>query len=95
MDWMHAFERIPTLENIGYYVAQELVFCQHITVFQKGFYILHKIHSHCHLILDPESAFIDHLREDEAHCEVVVICRFRIQDHVAVAVDLVQNIKTL
>ena len=54
---------------------------------------LHKMHSHSHLILDPESAFYDHFRGGEAPSEVVIVCRFRIQDQVAV--DFMQNMQTL
>ena len=44
------------------------------------------IHSHSHLILDPGSAFYDHVRGGEAPSNVIVVCRSRIQDQVAVAV---------
>ena len=62
-------------------------------LWSQSSYILHKIHSHSHLILDPESAFYDHFRGGEAPSEVVVVCRFRIQDQAAVAVDFMQNIR--
>ena len=52
------------------------------------------MHSHIHLILDPESAFYDHFRGGEAPSEVVVVSRFRIQDQMAVAVDSIQNTRT-
>ena len=45
---------------------------------------MHKIHSHSHLILDPESAYDDDLGGGFAPSEVLVKCRFRIQDQVAV-----------
>ena len=45
------------------------------------------IHSHSHLILDPGSAFYDHVRGGEAPSNVIVVCRSRIQDQVAMAVD--------
>ena len=70
-------------------------FCQKQILLVKKACILHKIHSHSHLILDPESAFYDHFRGSEAPSEVVVVCRSRIQDQVAVAVDFMQNIRTL
>ena len=60
----------------------------------KSSYTLHKIRSHSHLILDPESAFYDHFQGGEAPSEVVVASRFRIQDQVAVAVDFIQNVRT-
>ena len=56
--------------------------------------MLHKIHRHSQLILDPESACYDHFRGGEAPSEVVVVSRFRIQDQVAVAVDFMQNTRT-
>ena len=43
-------------------------------------------HSHSHLILDPGSAYPDHARGGEAPSSVIVVCRSRIQDQVAVAV---------
>ena len=46
------------------------------------------------LILDPESAYDDDLGGGFAPSEVIVKCRFRIQDQVAVAVDFMQNIRT-
>ena len=55
---------------------------------------MHKIHSHCHLTLGPESACYDDFRGGFAPSEVIVKCRFRIQDQVAVAVDFMQNIRT-
>ena len=55
---------------------------------------MHKIHSHCQLILDPGSAVYDHFRGGEAPSEVVVASRFRIQDQLAMAVDFMQNIRT-
>ena len=42
-------------------------------------------HCHCHLIHDPGSAFYDHFRGGEAPSEVVVGCRARIMDQVAMA----------
>ena len=42
-------------------------------------YLLHKIHGHSHLNLDPEDVFYGHIQEGAA---------------VAVAVDLMQNIRT-
>ena len=57
--------------------------------------MLHKIHSHSCLILDPESAYYDDFEGGFAPLEVIVKCRFRIQDQVAVAVDFMQNIRTL
>ena len=60
----------------------------------KSSYILHKVYSHSHLILDPESANDDDLRGGFAPMEVIVKCRFRIQDQVAVAVDFMKNIRT-
>ena len=41
--------------------------------------------SHSHLILDPGSAYPDHARGGEAPSSVIVVCRSRIQDQVAVA----------
>ena len=55
---------------------------------------MHKIHSHCHLILDPESAYYDDFGGGFAPSEVIVKCRLGIQDQVAVAVDFMQNIRT-
>ena len=43
-------------------------------------------HSHSHLILDTGSAYPDHARGGEAPSSVIVVCRSRIQDQVAVAV---------
>ena len=43
-------------------------------------------HCHCHLIYDPGSAFYDHFRGGEAPSEVIVICRSRMKDQVAMAV---------
>ena len=54
----------------------------------KSSYILHKIHSHSHLILVPESAYYDDIGGGFAPSEVIVKCRFRIQDQVAVAAAL-------
>ena len=54
---------------------------------RQNFLISGTIHSHCHLILDPGSAFYDHFRGGEVPSEVIVACRSRIQDQVAVAVD--------
>ena len=60
-------------------------------------YMLHKIHSHCHLILDPKSAYDDFGRVFTP-LEVIVKCRFTpsfgIQDQVAMAMDFMQNIRT-
>ena len=43
-------------------------------------------HSHSHLILDPGSAYPVHARGGEAPSSVIVVCRSRIHDQVAVAV---------
>ena len=48
-------------------------------------------HSHSHLILDPGSAYPDHARGGEAPSSVIVVCRSRIQDQVAVAVAVDEN----
>ena len=56
--------------------------------------MFHKIHNHSHLILDPESACYDDFGGCFALSEVIVNCRLRIQDHMAVAVDFMQNIRT-
>ena len=69
-------------------------FCQIKELLSKSSYILLKIHSHSHLILDPESAFYNHFRRGEAPSKVVVVSRFRIQDELDVAVDFMQNIRT-
>ena len=45
-------------------------------------------------MLDPESAFSDHFRGGDAPFEVFVVCTFRIQDQVAVAVVFMQNVRT-
>ena len=45
-------------------------------------------HCHSHLILDPGSAYPDHARGGEAPSHVIVVCRSRIQDQVALAVDV-------
>ena len=55
---------------------------------------MHKIHSHSHLIMDPESAYYGDFGGGVAPSEVIVISRFRIHDQVAVAVDFMQNIRT-
>ena len=68
--------------------------CQIHDLLSKSSYILLKIHSHSHLILDPESACYDEFGGVFAPLEVIVKCRFRIQDQVAVAVDFMQNIRT-
>ena len=73
---------------------KNFIFVKIQELWSQSSYILHKIHSHSHLILDPESAFYDHFRGGEAPSEVVVASRFRIQDQVAVAVDFMQNIRT-
>ena len=73
---------------------QGLQYLSNIRILSKNSCILRKIHSHSHLILDPESAFYDHFRGGEAPSKVVVVSRFRIQDQVAVAVDFMQNIRT-
>ena len=53
----------------------------------KSSYILHKIRrSHSHLIRDPESAYYDDFGGGFAPSEVIVKCRSRIQDQMAVAV---------
>ena len=57
--------------------------------------MLDKILGDSHLILDAESAFYDHFQGGEVTSDVVVVCRFSIQDQVAVAVDFMQNIRTL
>ena len=44
--------------------------------------------------MDPESACYDDFGGGFAPSEVIVKCRFRIQDQVAVAVDFMQNIRT-
>ena len=56
--------------------------------------MLHKIHSHSHLILDPESACYVDFGGGFAPSEVIVKCRSRFHNQVAVAVDLMQNIRT-
>ena len=43
-------------------------------------------HSYSHLIMDPGSAYPDHARGGEAPSSVIVVCRSRIHDQVAVAV---------
>ena len=55
---------------------------------------MHKIHSHSHLIMDPESAYYGDFGGGFAPSEVIIISRFRIHDQVAVAVDFMQNIRT-
>ncbi len=60
----------------------------------KSSYILHKIHSDCHLILVPESAYCDDFGGVFAPSEAIAKRRFRNQDQVAVAVDFMQNIIT-
>ena len=45
--------------------------------------------------MDPGSAHYDYVGWGFAPLEVIVKCRFRMQDQVAVAVDLMQNIRTL
>ena len=45
-------------------------------------------HSHSHLILDPGSAYYDDVGGGFAPSEVIIICRSRIQDQVAVAVGM-------
>ena len=72
---------------------KNFIFVDKKELWSQSSYILHKIHSH--LILDPESAFYDHFRGGEAPSEVVVVCRFRIQDRVAVATDFMQDMRTL
>ena len=56
----------------------------------QKFLISGTIHSHSqrhsHLILDPGSAFYDHFRGGEAPSEVIVVCRSRMKDQVAMAV---------
>ena len=49
-------------------------------------YFCEASHSHSHLILDPGSAYPVHARGGEAPSSVIVVCRSRIQDQVAVAV---------
>ena len=51
--------------------------------------------SHSPLILDPGSAYYDDAGGAFVPSEVIVKCRFRIQDQVAVAVDFMQNIRLL
>ena len=46
-------------------------------------------HSHSHLILDPGSAYYDDDEGGFAPSTVIRVCRSRIQDQVAVAVDCV------
>ena len=69
-------------------------FCQIQELLSQGSYILHKIHSHSHLILDPEFAYYDDLGGGFAPSELIVQCRFSIQAQVAVAVEFVQNTRT-
>ena len=45
-------------------------------------------------VLDPESAYCDDFGGGVAPSEVIVKCRFRIQDQGAIAVDFMQNIRT-
>ena len=45
-------------------------------------------HRHSHLILDPGSACYDDVGGGFAPLEVIIICRSRIQDQVAVAVGM-------
>ena len=73
---------------------KNFIFVNISELWSQSSYSLHNIHSHSHLILDPESAFDDDLRGGFASSEVIVKCRFRIQDQVAVAVDFTQNIRT-
>ena len=88
------FQNSTTLMK-GIMWQKNFIFFKIWELLSKSFYVLHKIHSHSQLILDPESAFYDHFRGGEAPSEVVVASRFRIQDQVAVAVDFMQNIRTL
>ena len=48
--------------------------------------------------MDPRSAFYDHFRGGEAPSDVIVVCRSRIHDHmavsVAVAVDCALRLRT-
>ena len=74
-------------KNFNSYQMQELL--------SKSYYILHKIHSHSHLILDPESAYYDDFERGFAPSEMIVKCRFRIQDQVAVAVDFYEILELL
>ena len=68
-------------------VAQELnFFVRYKSFLSKGAYVLREIHSHSYLILDPESAFYDHFRGGEAPSDVIVVCRSRIHDQMAVSV---------
>ena len=73
---------------------KNLNFCQIYELLSKSSYILHKIHSHSHPILGPESACYDDFGGGFAPLEVIAKFRFRIQDQVAVAVDFKQNIRT-
>ena len=45
---------------------RNFIFIKMEELLSKSSYILHKIHSHSHLILDPESVFYDHFRCGEA-----------------------------
>ena len=55
-------------------------------------------HRHSHLIMDPGSAFYDHFRGGFAPSDVIVECRCRIHDQmavsVAVAVDCALRLRT-
>ena len=61
------------------------------SISKNSFLISGTIHSHCqghsHLILDPGSAYYDDFGGDFAPSEVIIKCRSRIQDQVAMAVD--------
>ena len=52
------FNLVKTVKSAMWY--KNFNFCQIQELLSKSSYILHKIHSHSHLILDPESAFYDH-----------------------------------
>ena len=66
---------------------KNFIFVKIYELWSQSSYMLHKIHSHSHLILDPESALYDNFEWGAAPSEVVVRCRSRIQDQVAVGVD--------
>ena len=66
---------------------KNFIFVKIQELWSQSSYILHKIHSHSHLILDPESAYDDDLGGGFAPSEVIIKCRFRIQNQVVVAVD--------
>ena len=87
------FQNSTTLMK-GIMWQKNFIFFKIWELLSKSSYILHEIHSHSHLILDPESAYDDDLGAGFGPLEVTVKCRFRIQNQVAVSVDFMQTVRT-